>query len=141
MKQALCLTAGVAVLLWVSRVGLGPGAAARAGYTAMTPLAAAIAATFLWLWRERATPLALGMAFSWAGAAGLCLWWARVGAAPGPLPGQAVPPAVFACLALYLTGALLHFAVIRSSLPSGAARGLVWGTAAATAAVLVPLLR
>ena len=37
-------------------------------YRAMTLMAAMISLTFLWLWARRATPLALGMSLSWAGA-------------------------------------------------------------------------
>jgi hypothetical protein len=64
-------------------------------------MAALIAATFLWLWWVRATPLALGMALSWSGVA-------LVAAADPVLPLPALP--------LLTSGAILHFAVMRRSM-------------------------
>jgi hypothetical protein len=64
-------------------------------------MAALIAATFLWLWWVRATPLALGMALSWSGVA-------LVAATDSALPLPALP--------LLTAGAILHFAVMRRSM-------------------------
>lgn len=136
MKQALWLFSGVLVAFWAVQSGLGFGAAARLAYASLTVLAAAIGATFLWLWRERATPLALGMAFSWLGAASIAAWWNHARGLENAewMRGN---PVLFVCLALYMTGAILHFAVISRSLDMPVRRGLVWGTAAATSLALV----
>jgi hypothetical protein len=109
--------------------------AAQLAYGGLTLLAAGIGATFLWLWRERATPLALGMAFSWAGTASITAWWgwARGLGAADWMRGH---PALFVCLALYMTGAILHFAVIGRSLDNTARAALLVGTAAAALASL-----
>lgn len=84
------------------------------GYGSFALMAALISATFLWLWFRRATPLALGMAFGWAGAASVIGWWWVY-----RLTGRAVwmeeNPLLFACLSLYFVGALLHLQVIGRS--------------------------
>lgn len=135
MKQGLWLFSGLLVALWSMQSGLGFGAAARLAYGGLTVLAAAIGVTFLWLWRERATPLAIGMAFSWAGAASIAAWWAHARglASPEWMRGH---PVLFVCLSLYMTGAILHFAVILQSFEATTRRGLVWGTAGAAALAL-----
>ncbi|OIP82994.1 MAG: hypothetical protein AUK37_08105 [Rhodobacterales bacterium CG2_30_65_12] len=114
MKQALVLIVVVIGALESGRAVLGDAVLMAVANGAMALMALMIAATFLWLWFERATPLALGMVYSWAGAA-LFIGggWALA------LSGQAAWPA-FAHVAvlvqgLYLVGALLHFAVIHRS--------------------------
>ena len=136
MKQGLWLFFGLLAALWGLQAAAGFRVAAQLAYGGLTALALAIAATFLWLWRERATPLALGMAFSWAGAASVTGWWSwarRLDSAEW-MRGN---PVLFLCLALYMTGAILHFAVIGRSLDRRARDGLILGTAAAAALAIV----
>jgi hypothetical protein len=101
MRQALWLLAAATAALALMTAAHGPAATAAAGYGAVAAMAALIAATFLWLWWVRATPLALGMALSWSGVA-------LVAATGTALPLPALP---------FLTaGAILHFAVMRRSM-------------------------
>ncbi len=139
MKQGLILFVGVLAALWVLQAAVGFRVAAQLAYGGLTALSLAIAATFLWLWRERATPLALGMAFSWAGAASVTGWWsfARGLDQASWMRGH---PALFLCLALYMTGAILHFAVIGRSLDPVARDGLILGTAVAAALAIAASL-
>ena len=64
-----------------------------------------ISLTFAWLWWVRATPLALGMVLSWAGAS--TLLWGFGGRGEWALMA----------LAVYLTGAVVHLRVIAIALP------------------------
>lgn len=139
MKQGVWLFAGLLAALWALQAMAGFRVAAQLAYSGLTALAIAIAATFLWLWRERATPLALGMAFSWAGAASVTGWWswARKLDSADWMRGH---PALFLCLALYMTGAILHFSVIGRSLDRRARGGLILGTVLAAALALVAML-
>lgn len=140
MKQGLLLFTATLAALWLLQAAMGFRVAAQLAYAGLTALALAIAGTFLWLWRERATPLALGMAFSWAGAASVTGWWswARTLDHGEWMRGH---PALFFCLALYMTGAILHFAVIGRSLDRTARDGLILGTAVAAAlAIAVTVL-
>jgi hypothetical protein len=84
-------------------------------YGAFVLMAAMIAATFFWLWRRRATPLALGMVMSWAGGAFVMGWWWLFQILGHPT-GMTEHPALFAGLALYLTGTAMHFSVIGANL-------------------------
>jgi hypothetical protein len=101
MRQALWLLAAATAALALATMALGTAATAAAGYAAVAAMAALIAATFLWLWWVRATPLALGMALSWAGVA-------LVAASDPALPLPALP--------LLTAGAILHFGVMRRSM-------------------------
>ncbi len=101
MRQALWLLAAATAVLSLAVAALGSAATAAAGYAAVAAMAALISATFLWLWWVRATPLALGMALSWAGVA-------LVAASGSALPLPALP--------LLTVGAVLHFAVMRRSM-------------------------
>jgi hypothetical protein len=102
MRQALWLLLAATTALALAVATVGPAATAAAGFAAVAAMAGMIAATFLWLWWVRATPLALGMALSWAGVA-------VVTAVSGPtLPLAALP--------LLTAGAVLHFAVMRRSM-------------------------
>lgn len=136
MKQAMLLALAVAAGLYGVGLWAGYQTAFVVGYGALTLMAAMIALTFLWLWQARATPLALGMAFSWAGAA--CLlgaWWVYNSLrAPEAMYGN---EAVFGFLALYFVGAILHFAVVQRSmgLPAGAFAVPVAGALAVSALV------
>ncbi len=115
MKQAATLFTLILLGLFALHFTFGFRLAAEVAYGALALLGAAISVTFLWLWRERATPLALGMAFSWGGTATAAGWWWFARGLDDPAWLRA-HPALFACLALFLTGAILHFAVIGRSL-------------------------
>lgn len=127
---ALLLIATLAILGLDRAVGY---AAARAtAYGAVILMGAMIAATFLWLWAVRATPLALGMAFSWAGTTTVFGWW-WLYAALGTPEALEASAALFPFLPLHVVGAVLHFHVIGRSLslrpgtclvPVGAAFGI-----------------
>jgi len=84
------------------------------GYGSFALMAALISGTFLWLWVRRATPLALGMAFGWAGAATVIGWW-WIYKLTGRTDWMEENPFLFACLSLYFVGALLHLQVIGRS--------------------------
>jgi hypothetical protein len=73
-----------------------------------------ISATFLWLWGERATPLALGMSFSWLGT-GLFAGGFWVVDLLGLPVGLRSEDTALVVLAVCIVGALLHFAVIHRS--------------------------
>lgn len=127
MKQALVLIALVAATLGAGYALAGFAAVFTLVYGAIALMAAMIAATFFWLWAVRATPLALGMAVSWSGIA-LVTGWGWLFELMGR-PGWAVGhPAVLALLALYVVGAVLHFAVIHRSFGRHGA-GFLWPVA------------
>jgi hypothetical protein len=133
MRQALWLLGGAAVAVALLAAMLGAGRTAAAGFAAVAAMAALIAATFLWLWWVRATPLALGMALSWAGVALVAA--DRAAGAGAALPLVALP--------FLGVGAALHFAVMRRSmgLPRGTAllpAGLVAAAALAALAFTKP---
>ncbi|MEQ3626596.1 MAG: hypothetical protein ABNH26_15365 [Celeribacter sp.] len=98
----------------VAYLGIGFEPARNLGLGLVVLLAVLISAVFGWLWLMRTTPLALGLAFSWAGAACLLGWWwlREVLGAPGWMVGNGV---VFAFLTTYLTGAVLHLVVVQQS--------------------------
>ena len=75
MIQPLILLAGISAAFMILNQTLGYRMSFDIGYGAFTLMAAMISATFLWLWVRRATPLAMGMAFGWAGAASVMGWW------------------------------------------------------------------
>ena len=112
--SALLFLCAAGALFAVDRI-LGWPMAYAVAYGAVVLMAAMIAATFLWLWVKRATPLALGMAFSWAGTASVLGWWWvwRTAGQPEAMDQNA---ALFGFVALYLVGATLHFHVIERSM-------------------------
>ena len=115
MKLALALLAATAAGLVAFSHLNGYGAAYDLAYGAVVAMAASISATFFWLWRARATPLALGMGFSWAGATGVMGWW-WVYSLLGK-PGLMVESRLlFLFVSCYAVGAVLHFKVIFRSL-------------------------
>lgn len=75
MMRVLGLLAVALIAMWALYFSFGYETAYRIGYGAFSLLAAMISATFFWLWRRRATPLALGMGLGWAGAASVMGWW------------------------------------------------------------------
>jgi len=95
-------------------LSFGYEVAYRISYGAFSVLAAMISMTFLWLWRRRATSLALGMAFGWAGAASVMGWWWIYHLFGRPNEMQA-HPFLFALLSIYFAGAVMHFSVIGRS--------------------------
>ena len=106
---------GVTLLtFFASYTLLGYRATYLIGYGAFTLMAATISLTFVWLWRRRATPLAMGMAFSWAGAASVMGWWWLFNAFHAPTWMQD-SEFLFPFLSIYFLGAVLHFEVIAQS--------------------------
>ena len=114
MIQAITMFLIIATGFLTGASVFGHEAVYRLAYGALTLMAAMISLTFLWLWARRATPLALGMSCSWAGAASVLGWWWVFRLLDQPramLENQAL----FLFLSLYFAGALLHFAVIQRS--------------------------
>lgn len=111
MKQAISgfLLPFAALSLLSARSGYA--AAYLVGYGVLTLMALWVAMTFLWLWLERATPLALGMAFSWAGAALIMGWWYLYALLDRP-EWMTQNSLLFVPLAIYITGAVIHSRVI-----------------------------
>ncbi len=114
MKQALMLLVALSALFQLGNRVLGTWVVVQVAYGAIALMALMIAATFLWLFVVRATPLALGMAYSWAGAAFVMGWWwfYNLSGQPGWLRDSAILSSI---LPLYFVGAVLHFAVIHRS--------------------------
>ncbi len=115
MRQALMMFAAIAGAFLFSHATLGYHATFSIAYGALTLMALMISMTFLWLWTERTTPLALGMSFSWAGAASLLAWgWiANIAGNPDAMKENG---ALFIFIALYFVGAILHFGVMQRSM-------------------------
>lgn len=119
MRPSILLFATVWTGLATLGAVFGFDTAYDAGYAAISLLAVVISATFAWLWRIRATPMALGMAFSWAGCAGLVgYWWVFNQAGRPPAPGLD-HQVLWACISLYLAGAVAHLRVIANVHGSG----------------------
>lgn len=114
MKQAFILLLCVVCALGAGHVVLGYEAMLVLTYGALSLLSMMIAATFLWLWFERTTPLALGMAYSWSGIGLVTGWWWMVTLLGHPT-WSVGHPGIFAVLGLSTVGAILHFAVIHRS--------------------------
>lgn len=114
MKQAILLIIATIGALEAGFLILGFDAVADVVYGAIALMAAAIAATFLWLWFERTTPLAIGMAVSWLGIALMSGWWWVYNLAGAP-DWADQHPLLFGVLAMPIVGSVLHFAVIQRS--------------------------
>ena len=114
MKQAAVLLALVVLALEAGKLAAGHDAVVGIVYGAIAIMSLMISATFLWLWRERATPLALGMSFSWLGAGLFAggFWLVDMLGLPERAWSDHTALVV---LAVYIVGALLHFAVIHRS--------------------------
>lgn len=112
MKQSIGLLALILAMVEAGQILLGGEALLVIASGAMTLMALMIAGTFLWLWAEMATPLALGMAYGWSGAGLLAgAWWlTQLGVRPAWSSGD-----LAMLLALPAVGAVLHFAVIHRS--------------------------
>lgn len=114
MTQAVVLISVIAGLLFSGHTVLGYWPTYQIAYGALTLMAAMISLTFLWLWARRATPLALGMSLSWAGASSVLGWWWVYNLLGNPVLMED-GSVLFVFLSFYFTGAILHFAVIQRS--------------------------
>lgn len=114
MKQAVLLLALALVALEAGQRMAGHGAVVEIVYGAVTLMSLMISATFLWLWGERATPLALGMSFSWLGAGLFAGGFWLVELFDLGFTGWSGDATLLA-LGVYIVGAVLHFAVIHRS--------------------------
>ncbi len=115
MKYALSGICALFALIVVGVSVAGYDTVYQLAFGTFAIMALAIGATFLWLYLRRATPLALGMALSWAGSAGIVGWWYMVSLLEGP-GGMSENPLIFVFLATHVIGASLHFRVIGSTL-------------------------
>lgn len=140
MKQAGILFLAIAGGLVLVDAVFGYDTAYAISYGALALLALGISATFLWLYLRRTTPLALGMSFSWAGAASVLGWWWLYNSFGRPV-AMDENAGLLAFVSLYFVGAVLHFAVIAQSLhlPRAALVLPVFGSIAVSA--LVHLMR
>ena len=114
MRHGLLLLCVVAAAFMASHATFGYRATYQIGYGAFCLMAAMISLTFLWLWARRATPLALGMSFGWAGASSVIGWWWVYNLLERPRE-MAENEFLFLALSLYFVGAILHFSVIQRS--------------------------
>jgi hypothetical protein len=132
MRQAILLFLAVAGAFQIGNLLLESPAMQDVAQGATALVALVIAGTFLWLWARRTTPLALGMALSWAGAGLMLGWWWAYGLMGRP-DAMATSPVLLHFLALYAVGAALHLGVIARSfdLPE---RGMVLPMLVAAAA-------
>lgn len=138
MKQAIALFGLATAALATSHVLFGYDVTYDIAYGVLASIALVIASTFLWLWWVRATPLALGMAFSWAGAALVLGWWWAYSLLGQPRV-MVEHPALFAAVAAYLVGATMHLRVMQSTMRVSVAA--FWGPIAAlVGAVLAVVL-
>ncbi len=115
MRHALLLLAVTVTAFMTISVTFGYDRAIAIAYALVAAMAMSISGTFFWLWRERATPLALGMGFSWIGTAGVLGWWWTYRLLDRP-EVMIENPALFAFVAAYFVGAVLHFQVVGRSL-------------------------
>lgn len=119
MRQAFVLLGVVAGVFAVIDAVFGHHIAIVVAFGSISVMALMIAVTFFWLWRRRETPLALGMSFSWAGAASVLGWWwlFHVLDQPDSMRNGSI---IFLFLALYFVGAIQHFRVMQRSMNLGA---------------------
>ncbi len=114
MRQAIVQLIVIAGVFLSSNAIVGFPRSYAIGYGAFTIMAAFVSLTFLWLWVRRATPLAMGMFFSWAGAASVIGWW-WLYSLDGRPAWMLQSPVFFGFLSIYFVGAILHFQVIWQS--------------------------
>ncbi len=114
MKQALTIYVIVLSAMHASYLTQGFLGTAEIAYGALTIMAVMISAIFLWLWAMRMSPLSLGMAFSWAGAAMVMGWWWLYTLLGGPV-WMLRSEMLLVLVAMFLTGAVLHFEVLETS--------------------------
>lgn len=115
MKRALGFFVGLVLLFELAFQTLGYSSAYKVGYGVIAIMGVGISLTFLWLWWVRATPLALGMAFSWAGSGLVMGWWwsFNILGRPDAMRDNRM---LFVFLSLYIVGALMHFRVIQQAM-------------------------
>ncbi|MCO6382506.1 MAG: hypothetical protein JXQ91_00935 [Vannielia sp.] len=118
MTRALGLLAFILLALGVLARPFGFVPAMDLARAALVAMAATLSGTFLWLWREKATPLALAMTFSWAGASAL-LGWRVAQDVLGHPAWMVESPLLLGVLGVYLTGTLLHVEAIRQAFGLG----------------------
>lgn len=111
MKKPVLLFLVITAALESTDVVFGYRHVYQVSYGAFSIMAAFIALTFYWLWSRRSTPLALGMAFGWAGAASVMAWW-WLYTLFGQPDWMTESPFLFVLLAFYFVGAILHLEVI-----------------------------
>lgn len=114
MRQAIFLLIVIAGMFLSSNAIIGFPRSYTIGYGAFTIMAAFVSLTFLWLWARRATPLAMGMFFGWAGAASVIGWW-WLYSLDGRPAFVLQSPVFFGFMSIYFVGAILHFQVIWQS--------------------------
>lgn len=114
MTKPIVLLISIAAAFAGAETLLGYSLVYRVGYGAFAILAVVISATFFWLWAKRSTPLALGMAFGWAGAASVIAWWWLRNLLDRPEWMQE-SSVLFIFLSVYLVGAIMHLDVIGRS--------------------------
>lgn len=115
MKRAIGFFVCMVLVFELGVRMMGYSSAYKVGYGAISIMGVIIALTFLWLWWVRATPLALGMAFSWAGSGTVMGWWWSYSILDRP-EAMHNNKALFVFLSLYIVGALMHFHVIQQAL-------------------------
>lgn len=114
MKQAVALTITAITLLSLGQLVLGHTVVFLIGIGTISIMSCLIGVTFFWLWFQRTTPLALGMAFSWIGI-GLILGWWWLFEAQGRPVSMSDAEVLLGFVALHAVGAVLHFSVIETS--------------------------
>ena len=114
MKRPVFLFVVCLVCMVVGEKAFGYWPVYQVSYGAFALVAAIISGTFFWLWVRRSTPLALGMAFGWAGAASVMAWWwlFNLFDRPEAMVGNSL---LFLFLSIYFVGAVLHLDVIGRS--------------------------
>lgn len=125
MRTAVIAALATAVSLLVLSRGIGASQAGVYAARVAALMGVTVAASFLWLWYVRATPLALGMVLSWTGAS--VLLWGFAGRGEWALMA----------LSVYLTGAAMHLRVIAAMLPHPGPAFAATITGAAIAALLL----
>ncbi len=111
MTNGLFMFAFLIGLFALARTGLDYRTLYQISYGAFSIMAAMISLTFLWLWANKQTPLALGMSYSWAGAASVMGWW-WIFTVLGQPTQMDQSQLLFVFLSLYFVGAIMHFTVI-----------------------------
>lgn len=108
----LLLFVGIFVMI---NIEFGPDASFAIAYGMVAAMAFVISVSFFWLWRQRATPLALGMALCKLGSALILAWYAfyRVlDQSPVMIDHEVLK--VF--IGFYFVGAAHHFAVMQRTM-------------------------
>jgi hypothetical protein len=113
--RPLVLFFGIFAVVWLWQ---GYDVAFFVAYGMAAAMASVIAVTFLWLWRRRSTPLALGMALCKIGYATVFLWYAVHKIRGNPV-WQFDHGVFLFFVATYFVGAAMHFAVMEVTMKKG----------------------